>query len=127
MVKCVHVLVKRMTCLSSQSFGAEALMSCLSERGAHANPDREDRIRQRAHDIWLGEGCPEGRADVHWRQALAEEEGLASETALSDGLKATGQPPARPRPHVSSLILLIAAAALTSWLLLNRHDPGSRG
>lgn len=27
---------------------------------------REDRIRQRAHEIWEREGRPEGRHEVHW-------------------------------------------------------------
>jgi hypothetical protein len=28
--------------------------------------DLEQRIRERAYSIWLEEGSPEGRADVHW-------------------------------------------------------------
>jgi hypothetical protein len=31
--------------------------------------DREQRIRTRAFYIWLDEGCPEGRADMHWDMA----------------------------------------------------------
>jgi hypothetical protein len=31
--------------------------------------DREERIRLRAYRMWEAEGCPEGRADVHWDQA----------------------------------------------------------
>jgi hypothetical protein len=34
--------------------------------------DREQRIRDRAHQIWQDEGCPEGRADEHWAQAERE-------------------------------------------------------
>jgi hypothetical protein len=33
------------------------------------NEDREQRIRERAFGIWLEEGRPEGRADVHWDMA----------------------------------------------------------
>jgi hypothetical protein len=29
----------------------------------------EERIRRRAYLLWQQEGCPEGRADVHWDQA----------------------------------------------------------
>jgi hypothetical protein len=29
----------------------------------------EERIRQRAYRLWHQEGCPQGRADVHWDQA----------------------------------------------------------
>lgn len=31
--------------------------------------EQEDRIRQRAHAIWEGEGQPEGRREEHCRQA----------------------------------------------------------
>jgi hypothetical protein len=31
-----------------------------------------DRIRERAHEIWREEGCPEGHADEHWRRAERE-------------------------------------------------------
>ena len=33
------------------------------------NEDREQRIRERAFSIWLEEGRPEGRADIHWDMA----------------------------------------------------------
>jgi hypothetical protein len=31
--------------------------------------DLETRIRERAHKIWLDEGCPSGRAESHWELA----------------------------------------------------------
>ena len=31
--------------------------------------NREDRIRQRAHEIWEAEGRPDGHADRHWSRA----------------------------------------------------------
>jgi hypothetical protein len=31
--------------------------------------DLEARIRERAHQIWLQEGSPEGRAESHWELA----------------------------------------------------------
>jgi Protein of unknown function (DUF2934) len=37
----------------------------------------EDRVRQRAYRLWVEEGCPEGRSDVHWdkaREVVAIEE-----------------------------------------------------
>ncbi|QQP87869.1 DUF2934 domain-containing protein [Skermanella sp. TT6] len=34
--------------------------------------DREERVRQRAHEIWIREGRPEGRSDRHWQQAKDE-------------------------------------------------------
>lgn len=29
----------------------------------------EDRIRAKAHELWVAEGRPEGRHDIHWIQA----------------------------------------------------------
>ena len=44
----------------------------------HSDPaDNEARIRERAYHIWTQEGCPEGRAEVHWdmaRELVAIEE-----------------------------------------------------
>ena len=34
--------------------------------------DREEQVRQRAHEIWEREGRPEGREQQHWYQALEE-------------------------------------------------------
>lgn len=44
--------------------------------------NRDERIRQRAHDIWEREGRPAGREAAHWEQAGGEidragDEGLA--------------------------------------------------
>jgi len=39
----------------------------------------EERVRRRAHDIWVGEGRPDGRAEEHWalaREQISEEEGI---------------------------------------------------
>jgi Protein of unknown function (DUF2934) len=45
----------------------------------------EERIRERAYQIWLDEGCPEGRAEAHWD--------MASELiAIQDNQKLTLKP-----------------------------------
>ena len=31
----------------------------------------EEQIKQKAYEIWLAEGRPEGRADIHWAMASA--------------------------------------------------------
>jgi len=36
------------------------------------SPEQEDRIKQRAYEIWEREGCPHGRGDVHWSMAVQE-------------------------------------------------------
>jgi hypothetical protein len=40
--------------------------------------DRQDRIRQRAHEIWEKAGRPEGAHQEHWEQATAEVEGAVA-------------------------------------------------
>ena len=40
----------------------------------------QDRIRQRAHEIWEREGRPEGHHDEHWAQASQE---IAAESGAS--------------------------------------------
>lgn len=41
--------------------------------------DREQKIRERAHQIWLDEGRPVGREEEHWRRASEEIRVEASE------------------------------------------------
>jgi phage shock protein A len=40
--------------------------------GRGAPQDREERIRQRAHEIWEREGRPEGHAESHWERAAQD-------------------------------------------------------
>src|SRR5262245_62774263 len=65
-------------------------------RGAPAN--REERIRQRAHELWEQEGRPEGRARDHWERAAQDldredsaiqREGIAGE---KPGIKSAPEP-----------------------------------
>ena len=56
-----------------------------------------DDIRYRAYEIWLSEGCPNGRAAIHWVRAEAElREKLAAARFLG-GLQAKA--PQSPRWH----------------------------
>lgn len=41
--------------------------------------DRETKIRQRAYQLWLDEGSPQGKQDDHWAQAEREIDGLDGE------------------------------------------------
>jgi len=36
--------------------------------------DKEERIRQRAYELWYGQGRPPGRDQEHWEQATREVE-----------------------------------------------------
>ncbi|HEY0568486.1 MAG TPA: DUF2934 domain-containing protein [Xanthobacteraceae bacterium] len=51
--------------------------------------DLESRIRERAYHLWLQEGCPEHRADVHWDQAREL-------VAIEDNQKSTTRPGPAP-------------------------------
>jgi Protein of unknown function (DUF2934) len=53
----------------------------------------EDRIRQRAHEIWTAHGCIDGQADQHWH--AAEREILTESTATPAGMQQ------KPRPKNS--------------------------
>ena len=55
--------------------------------------DKQDRIRQRAHAIWEGQGRPEGQDREHWAQATREIE-------AED--KATKKPAARSAPKAKT-------------------------
>jgi len=41
-------------------------------RSTNPKPSLEEKIRARAHEIWLREGRPEGQALTHWQRAEAE-------------------------------------------------------
>ena len=47
--------------------------------------DIEQRIRERAYQIWLDEGCPEGRELDHWDMATEL-------VAIEDGQRSTLKP-----------------------------------
>ena len=46
--------------------------------------DLEERIRQRAYQLWQDEGCPEGQAQTHWDRAR---EAIERESQLGPGLQ----------------------------------------
>ena len=51
--------------------------------------DRDERIRELAYFLWLGEGCPEDAAERHW---------LAAETLVEpdERKRIEGEPPGEP-------------------------------
>jgi len=55
--------------------------------------DRTERIKQRAHQIWEGEGRPDGRAQEHWDKAVQDIEAEGSEASRG---------PAHPDPAVGA-------------------------
>ena len=62
--------------------------------------DREAKIRRRAHELWEGEGRPEGRADAHWDRAAKD---LDREDADIQREGAAGEKPGvRPQGDANS-------------------------
>lgn len=55
--------------------------------------DREAEVRARAHGFWERDGCPDGRAEEHWRRA--EMELMAEENARQ--VPQAGGPEDEPR------------------------------
>jgi hypothetical protein len=53
--------------------------------------DFEERVRARAFHLWQEEGCPEGRADVHWDKAQEL-------VAIEDNYRSTLKPVEKTRP-----------------------------
>lgn len=63
--------------------------------------DRQERIRQRAHEIWEREGRPHGAHERHWHQAAGEieiEESKGKKPARAAAVKPTkAAAPAKPK------------------------------
>jgi Protein of unknown function (DUF2934) len=66
-------------------------------------PDREARIRARAHEIWEKEGRPVGEEQRHWDQASREidateaEKGAAKKAPRAKAASAEKAPKAAPK------------------------------
>jgi hypothetical protein len=67
--------------------------------GRGASASREERIRQRAHELWEQEGRPEGRAQDHWERAAQDldREDAAIQREGVAGEKPGVKPPAEPK------------------------------
>ncbi len=66
--------------------------------GASADPSsEEERIRRKAYDLWVQEGHPHGRADLHWqmaREIIATEDSYGDTTMpLGDTIDPVMEPP----------------------------------
>jgi hypothetical protein len=58
----------------------------------------EDRIRERAYSLWEAEGCPDGCADRHWREAetaLLQDDGDQDSPEARNASTAELQAPSR--------------------------------
>jgi hypothetical protein len=71
--------------------------------------NREEQIRQRAYEIWRGEGRPEGR-DTEHRELAARDIDAIDRQALADVTTAAGViVPCRPAEEESGLSEIIRA------------------
>jgi len=59
----------------------------------------EQRIRDRAHDLWVQEGYPQGRDLIHWEMARAS---IASETTPAKP-KAPRKAAAKPKTNLQAV------------------------
>jgi Protein of unknown function (DUF2934) len=58
--------------------------------------DFDERVKHRAYRLWVEEGCPEGRSDIHWDKArelvaIEQNQKLATKPAPR-GEQVTGEP-----------------------------------
>jgi hypothetical protein len=63
--------------------------------------DRQERIRNRAHQIWLQEGQPAGHHERHWHQAAADvdqQDAAGKSAAKKPTKKAAGAAKAKAAP-----------------------------
>nr|WP_246707120.1 DUF2934 domain-containing protein [Mesorhizobium sp. NZP2077] len=62
--------------------------------------DRQERIRNRAHQIWQAEGQPAGHHERHWHQAAADidRDDATGKSAKKPSKKAAGADKAKAEP-----------------------------
>lgn len=65
------------------------------------NMDREQRVRQRAYEIWQAEGCPPGCEQEHWDRAEREVAGEQPTGAKGSDATAPGGEQAKPKRKAS--------------------------
>ncbi len=84
---------------------------------AEMESEHWEAVRQRAHELWLEEGCPEGKSDQHWQQA--QQDVLASIHAAPvaanqpEAVTSSETPPCAPdetQVHPSTNIEVCAAS-----------------
>lgn len=58
---------------------------------------RDDKVRERAYEIWESEGRPEAQSEAHWTRACRE---IDAEAGTGDG---SGQPPSTPGEGIDAI------------------------
>jgi hypothetical protein len=80
------------------------------------SPEQEDRIKQRAYEIWEREGCPHGRGDVHWSMAVQE-------IRAEDGWVDDAADPAGPTDDLSRQLGSAEAALAPEGVVPASEEP----
>ena len=62
-----------------------------NEKKTEAEADHIEKVRRRAHAIWMDEGQVHGRDQEHWQQAESE---IAAETSAANATKPEKSPKA---------------------------------
>ncbi|QPC93867.1 DUF2934 domain-containing protein [Mesorhizobium sp. INR15] len=73
--------------------------------------DRQERIRNRAHQIWLDEGQPVGQHERHWHQAATDVDGEDAGAAPKAGAKKPAKKAAPKEAKTAKPAAKIAKAA----------------
>ncbi len=87
--------------------------------------DREKRIQEIAHHLWVQEGRPEGRSHSHWQEAVA-----LYEAEIGQSKSAEAKPPAEPaaeKPARSGAKKTAEATAAKATSEPNAQKPASAG
>jgi hypothetical protein len=58
-------------------------------------PNLEEAIRERAYQLWIADGQPDGKADIYWLNAQRELLATSVESSAGDAAAAVATKPAR--------------------------------
>jgi hypothetical protein len=58
-------------------------------------PNVEEEIRERAYHLWMADGQPEGKADIHWLNAQREILTASVESSAAAAVDTMAMKPAR--------------------------------
>jgi hypothetical protein len=62
--------------------------------------NREQLIRERAYHLWEQEGCPDGRADMHWCMAAEQILGQNACSAVAPAKRSKKEKAPRQQPRL---------------------------
>ena len=63
--------------------------------------DKQDLIRQRAYDLWIAEGRPDGRAKENWQEAERDLSAELADVPAADEAPAEISAPAEPEANAT--------------------------